>query len=897
MPIRIKSALFVDFDNIFIGLKTDDLRAAEEFGRGVNKWLQWISEEMAMPSGSQVRDILVRRCYGNPETFSEYRGYFTRNGFSVVDCPQLTSRGKNSADIVMVMDILDILAHPTQFDEFIIMSADADFTPLVLRLRMHDRRTVAIVAGNAAAAYRASCDLVVSDDEFVSDALRLPQAPAPRLAPRPGPPAPAVPPALLEAIARRVYEEASAGGAVEGSRLPEIFREFKEFTARTDWLGFLTLRALTEKLVSLRPDLRLTEGQVWSVMVDVPRPAAAAAGPAPVANGNGNGNGDLAELRAAMIQAVRQMVGKSDAPMVSAAVAQKVIAAVGQAVLDTRWAGAGTFRNFIESVDDLGLEVLWTPEEGYIYDPERHAPPQPRRADSRPANLEGLSEELASFIRRIADVSDTPRLSPHQYAVLFEVIAKEVQRTAYELTYTSRVVRDQMLERGETVSRQATAFVLRGIVFTGYRFRRTGVDEAPDLARAFRGNVLNLLRSAQVVLADGELALLDQWLLEPTSDGVMAEVDGPAAASEAEADAVRESSAAVFHDVATADALVSEDTEEEAASPAASSEHAPESSSDQPADESAAYEPEDTPSADEWSWQAERGGEFDLSSRSTTGDGVDAPAAAPSAWDASTGGAADESAEGGGGAQPGDDVLRNWFDTWAETRGDGPEPPTDLAAGGFESAGAVEAGGTVSESPDATAEAEWQPEPPRAPSWSEERGAPESQAAVADHAAGGEVDRTWTAEPYAAEPVLSSDDTAEHPGDADQPWTAEPYAEEPVLSSDDTAEHAGDAHLADHDGSPFETPAPWLTDDSASPAVDEAPPAFTGNGFAGDVDDDAPPRAPDSGWRWDTPPPADVEPAPVAPEADASATDGTGADAPPERAPGWIQWPPFRAGE
>jgi|GEM_PF-300282 len=875
MPIRIRSALFVDFDNIFIGLKADDLRAAEEFGRGVNKWLEWIGEEMARPSGTQVRDILVRRCYGNPETFSDYRGYFTRNGFSVVDCPPLTTRGKNSADIVMVMDILDLLAHPTQFDEFIIMSADADFTPLVLRLRMHDRRTVAIVAGNAAAAYRASCDLVVSDDEFVTEALRLPQAPAPRPAPRPGPAAPAVSPALLDAIARRVYEAASAGGAVEGSRLPEIFREFKEFTARADWLGFFTLRALTEKLVSLRPELRLTEGQVWSVVVDVPHPAPAAAGPAPVGSGNGNGSaggsGDLAELRAAMVQAVRQMVGRAEAPMVSATVAQKVIDAVGQAVLDTRWAGAGTFRNFIDGEGDLGLEVLWTPQEGYIYDPERHAPPQPRRGDSRPANLEGLPEELASFIRRIADVSDTPRLSPHQYAVLFEVIAKEVQRTPYELTYTSRVVRDQMLERGETVSRQATAFVLRGVTFSGYRFRRTGVEEARDLAQAFRGNVLNLLRSAQVVLTDGELALLDQWLLEPSGD----------------AGSDREEAAPLAVAV-----------DDDAAGATAGDRNVPKPDSYEPVSyepdsyQSASYDPGPDQAPPKEIASAEPAGDADASYE----DGA-SPQPDPStessgipAWSSTTGGGEDEwnrqepagdapepATEAPAGA-PSEDVLRAWFDSWAS---DAQAPST------AEPAYAHDPDPSAADVEHPASEGDWQPDAGSVMGGGGDEDVPTSEAG-STHA----PDHRWG-------PGADASFPAEH----DLHAPREPSTDEPF---------GGRAYEEEH------------------PVVDPGVPTAGPTGIGGSHE--AAPEMPGDGWTWQPQPPADpadpADPAglgdsaasadPAASAEDAiqvhdggmaSATDDAAgetpvhteegatvaadAEAPAERAPGWVQWPPF----
>ena len=51
-----------------------------------------------------------------------------RGGFEIVDCPPLTAQLKNSSDIRIVMDVRDYLTHETYFDEFIILSGDADFT-------------------------------------------------------------------------------------------------------------------------------------------------------------------------------------------------------------------------------------------------------------------------------------------------------------------------------------------------------------------------------------------------------------------------------------------------------------------------------------------------------------------------------------------------------------------------------------------------------------------------------------------------------------------------------------------------------------------------------------------------------------------------------------------------
>jgi hypothetical protein len=72
-----------------------------------------------------------------------------------------------------VLDALDVLAHPTYYDEIVVLSLDADFTPLFLRLRAHDRRVVMLGSGPSAAAMRRSCDYVIPDDVFVTEALAV----------------------------------------------------------------------------------------------------------------------------------------------------------------------------------------------------------------------------------------------------------------------------------------------------------------------------------------------------------------------------------------------------------------------------------------------------------------------------------------------------------------------------------------------------------------------------------------------------------------------------------------------------------------------------------------------------------------------------------------------------
>ena len=148
MQTSIHSALFVDFDNIFISLRRDyGDDTAEKFATNPGRWLDWLScfdtSELADDS-LEYRRILLRKCYLNPNGgykdnqggkgrwigYGRYRVDFTRAAFDVVDCPSLTRQRKSSTDITMALDVVDALAQQQpSFGEFIILSGDADFTP------------------------------------------------------------------------------------------------------------------------------------------------------------------------------------------------------------------------------------------------------------------------------------------------------------------------------------------------------------------------------------------------------------------------------------------------------------------------------------------------------------------------------------------------------------------------------------------------------------------------------------------------------------------------------------------------------------------------------------------------------------------------------------------------
>ena len=168
----LRSALFVDFDNVYSSLQLVDSLAAELFATSPDRLVAWLTVGED-EDGPFRRRFLTRTCYLNPGPFGKFRSYFASTGFRVVDCPSLTQQGKSSADIHLVLDAVDALGHDAHYEEFIVCSADADFTPLLARVRANDRRTTMVAAGPTSSAYRAVCDESYDAMQLVA-ALRPP---------------------------------------------------------------------------------------------------------------------------------------------------------------------------------------------------------------------------------------------------------------------------------------------------------------------------------------------------------------------------------------------------------------------------------------------------------------------------------------------------------------------------------------------------------------------------------------------------------------------------------------------------------------------------------------------------------------------------------------------------
>ncbi len=500
----LRTALFVDFDNVFLQLQSEDETVAALFAEQPDRWLRWLAQYSADQylngTAGQQRRILLRRAYLNPRAFHRYRAPFIRFGFEVVDCPPLTNGGKTSTDIYMVMDIMDAIVHSTRFDEFIIMSSDADFTPIIARLRKHDRFTLVISLGQAAAAYRAACDHLVEQDEFIEYGIGVKGegsvsgiAPPREIA--------SAERDLLVGIAAAVAQVVDGTGPVPANQLPAIYKQFPEFTAGESWLGFGSLRGLTNAVVAMDSSLVVDEGKdPWEVRL-TERVAASQAAPT---------SGATIPSMEEVGRYVQTLVEESEAPIDLARLSQLVTREFSDSVRSDDWQGTGSFKGYLSELP-LGSLAISSITPGFAYDPERHQPPAGalRRGEDE---FEKQYPDIAELARKIHYVTDMPYLTPEVYGVVLKEIAKELNDRGYHPVETSKRVRDSCNGKGIPVARAHVTFVLRGLIKAGHRFREEGMESADQLGEILVESTFRLCEWAELGLSDEERRLVDAWI-------------------------------------------------------------------------------------------------------------------------------------------------------------------------------------------------------------------------------------------------------------------------------------------------------------------------------------------------------------------------------------------------
>jgi len=155
-------ALFIDFENIALGV-----REAKYPKFDVNIVLERLLEK---------GKIIVKRAYADWERYSEYKRPFHEAAIEMMDIPQKYYSGKNSADIKMVVDAMDIAQAKEHINTFVIASGDSDFSPLVSKLKENDRYVIGIGVKNSSSELLIrNCDEFIFYEDLVRQVQKLPK--------------------------------------------------------------------------------------------------------------------------------------------------------------------------------------------------------------------------------------------------------------------------------------------------------------------------------------------------------------------------------------------------------------------------------------------------------------------------------------------------------------------------------------------------------------------------------------------------------------------------------------------------------------------------------------------------------------------------------------------------
>lgn len=158
-------AVFCDFENLALGV-----REAKYDRFDMKKVL-----ERLLVKGS----IVVKKAYCDWERYKEFKAPMHEAAFEMIEIPHVRQSGKNSADIRLVVDALDLCYTKEHVDTFVILSGDSDFSPLVSKLRENNKQVIGVGVKHS------TSDLLIANcDEFIfyDDLVR--KAPPPKRQPR-----------------------------------------------------------------------------------------------------------------------------------------------------------------------------------------------------------------------------------------------------------------------------------------------------------------------------------------------------------------------------------------------------------------------------------------------------------------------------------------------------------------------------------------------------------------------------------------------------------------------------------------------------------------------------------------------------------------------------------------
>jgi uncharacterized protein (TIGR00288 family) len=165
-------ALFCDFENIALGVR-DAKYAKFDIDRVLERLLL---------KGS----IVVKKAYCDWDRYKEFKGPMHEASFELIEIPHVRMSGKNSADIRLVVDALDLCYTKAHVDTFVIISGDSDFSPLVSKLRENNKTVIGVgVKSSTSDLLIANCDEFIYYDDLVRQEEKKRQRPRRKPAAKP----------------------------------------------------------------------------------------------------------------------------------------------------------------------------------------------------------------------------------------------------------------------------------------------------------------------------------------------------------------------------------------------------------------------------------------------------------------------------------------------------------------------------------------------------------------------------------------------------------------------------------------------------------------------------------------------------------------------------------------
>lgn len=152
-------AVFCDFENVALGVRDVNYAPFD---------IQRVLERLLLKG-----NIVVKKAYCDWDRYKEFKAPMHEAAFELIEIPHVRQSGKNSADIRMVVDALDLCYTKLHLDTFVIISGDSDFSPLVSKLRENNKVVIGVgVKQSTSDLLTANCDEFIFYDDLVRDAKK-----------------------------------------------------------------------------------------------------------------------------------------------------------------------------------------------------------------------------------------------------------------------------------------------------------------------------------------------------------------------------------------------------------------------------------------------------------------------------------------------------------------------------------------------------------------------------------------------------------------------------------------------------------------------------------------------------------------------------------------------------